>query len=130
MTVEEARQYFSGDKYAMKATGICIEEVGTNYAKVSLKVEEIHKGAAGQVMGGVMYTMADFAFAVASNTPDNYTVTTTSTITYLGQPKSDMLIAEAKAIKVGRTTSTYQVEINDSLGTKVAAVLTSGLRVR
>ena len=65
--VEEARAYFSNDKFAMKTTGIQIDDVKPLYAKCSLKITDAHKNAAGAVMGGAIFTLADFTFAVAVN---------------------------------------------------------------
>ena len=47
--------------------GAQIDEIGDHSAKVSLIINEHHKNAMGGVMGGVYFTLADFAFAVASN---------------------------------------------------------------
>ena len=63
--LEEARQIFAADKYATDASGIVIEEVGENYAKCSMKLTDVHRNAFGGVMGGAIYTLADFTFAVA-----------------------------------------------------------------
>lgn len=65
-TIEEIREFFSHDLYAYD-TGAYIEEVGDRYAKISLTLTERHRNAVGGVMGGVYFTIADFAFAVASN---------------------------------------------------------------
>ena len=63
-TLEEAREYFSQDRYATEVTGAVIEEVGEGYARVSCKLTSCHLNARGFVMGGVMFTLADFAFVV------------------------------------------------------------------
>ena len=68
-SLEELREFFQHDRYATVTTGIEILEAGDGYAKVGLAVHEGHMNAGNRVMGAVYYTMADFAFAVASN-PD------------------------------------------------------------
>lgn len=65
--LDEARKLFSKDLYATKMSGIEIDEVGDNYAKCSMPLTENHRNAYGGIMGGSIYTLADFAFAVASN---------------------------------------------------------------
>ena len=83
--LEEAREYFGKDLYASQQTGIVIEAAEAGYAKCSLKIEDKHRNALGQVMGGVFFTMADYAFAIASNFMQPPTVTQTSQIVYLSQ---------------------------------------------
>ena len=55
----EAREEFAGDRFAM-GTGVRIEEVGDRYAKCSLQLTSRHLNAAGQTMGGAIFTLADF----------------------------------------------------------------------
>lgn len=131
MTVEEARAFFIKDRYAMVTTGIEIEDVGEHYAKCSLKIDDRHKNAVGQVMGGVAYTLADFVFAVATNVSDETpTVTTVSQISYLGVAKGDTLIGESRMLKDGRRNCFYQIDITDNLGNAVAVVSTSGVHLQ
>ena len=119
--MEKVREFFSKDRYATE-TGAVIEEIGDHYAKVSLILNEHHKNAVGGVMGGVYFTLADFAFAVASNWQQTGTVSITSDISFIGVPKSDKVIAETQLIKDGRSTCCYNVSVTDDQGTPLAAV--------
>lgn len=130
MTLEEAKEFFYNDVYAMQTTGIEILEIATNYSKVSLKLNEKHLNAVGKVMGGVFFTIADFAFAVATNSKENWTVTTNSQINYLSSVKGDTIIAECKQIKEGKTLCTYEITLVDNLGTKVAYVISNGMHLK
>lgn len=125
--LEKAREFFAKDKYATESTGIVIDEVGEKYAKCSLKLNASHKNAVGGVMGGVMFTLADFVFAIATNfNQENITVTTVSQISYLGAVKGDTLYGESRLIKDGKTTCFYEIQITDNLGSNVAIVTTTG----
>ena len=128
--LEEARKYFANDLYAVKQTGIVIEAAEPGYARCSLKIEEHHRNSAGQVMGGVYFTMADYAFAIAANLGQELTVTQTSQIVYLAAAKGEILYAETEKIKAGRTTCFYKVMITDDTGTQVAYVTTTGFTIR
>lgn len=119
--IEKVREVFAGDRYAME-TGAFIEEIGDHYAKCSLTLNEHHKNAAGGIMGGVYFTLADFAFAVASNWQKMGTVSINSDISFIGVPKSDKIFAETELIKDGRTVCCYNVSVKDSLGNPLAAV--------
>ena len=80
----EAQKIFSADRFATNAAGIRILKAEDNYALCSMPLGENHLNANGFVMGGAIFTLADFAFAVATNTdPDTMTVSLTSQITYL-----------------------------------------------
>ena len=131
-SLEELRDFFSHDRYATSTTGIEILEADDGYAKVGLAVREGHMNAGNRVMGAVYYTMADFAFAVASN-PDAgdapITFTLSSQINVLTAAKAQYLTAEARAVRKGRKTSFYAAEIRDDLGTLVATVSSTGFRM-
>lgn len=128
-TLDEAREYFKGDRYATELTGIVIDEIGEGYAKVSCKVTPDHLNARGVVMGGVLFTMADFAFAVAANCGSQEVVSLQDQISYLSPAKGDILYAEAKCIKGGRSTCLYEVIVTDSSGRKAAYATVSGFVV-
>lgn len=129
MTLEEARAYFINDRFAMVTTGIEIAAVDKNYSKCTLAVDERHMAVGNHIMGGAIFTLADFAFAVASNDGEQITLTTSSNICYLGQAKDSTLIAECKCVKNGRTTCYFETNITDGLGNKVALVTNSGLHL-
>ena len=126
--VERAAEIFCRDVYATGTTGIVIEEVEAGRALVSLKVDGRHLNASGSVMGGVYYTMADFAFAVAANFDRPLTVTLTSSISYLSAAKGMTLFAEARCVKEGRSAAFYEVNVTDELGTAIARVQLTGHR--
>lgn len=124
---EETIRLFEKDRFAT-CNGAVIDEVGDNYAKCSMAVEEKHRNAMGAVMGGVYFTLADFAFAVAANWQHLGTVSLNSEIAYLGSAKGNLLTAEAFCIKDGRTTCFYRVEVKDAEERLVAVVNTTGYK--
>lgn len=83
-------------------------------------------------MGGAIFTLADFAGAVAANswreTAD--VVTFSSNISFLSPAKGTKLIGEAVCLKDGRTTCLYEVKIADELGTQVAHATVNGFAVK
>ena len=123
---EEIVRFFEKDRFAAE-TGAVIDEIDDRYARCSLTLEAKHKNALGAVMGGVYFTLADFAFAVASNWQGDTMVSLNSQIAYLGAAKGNMLIAEAVCLKDGRTTAYYEIRIKDELGNTAAVVSTTCL---
>ncbi len=129
-TLEEAREEFSKDLYATELSGAEIDEIGENYAKCSMKLTDKHRNAYGGIMGGAIYTLADFAFAVASNFGKEYaTVSVVGQASFMSAPKGDILYAEADLIKDGRSNCFYEVKITDDTGRIAAVVSFNGAHV-
>lgn len=126
--IEKVRELFAKDHFATE-NGMVIDEIGDHYAKCSLELSERHLNAMGAVMGGVHFTLADFAFAVASNWQKPGVVGLDCSIAYLSPVKGKRLIAEARLVKDGRSTCVYTVDISDDIGTKVATVQAMGFHV-
>ncbi len=128
--LEMKRDFFKDDFFATEVTGIEIEAVGENYAKCSLRLDKRHLNAAGSPMGGAIYTLADFTFAVSTNPkPDTVTVTTVSQICYLNLSRGEVLYGESRLIKDGRSTCFYEIDITDDIGTKIAVVTVTGMHI-
>lgn len=127
--LEAVRERFQNDRFATE-NGAYIEEIGEGYAKIILPLDPHHYNAVGSVMGGAIFTIADFAFAVAANWKNEKPcVSQTATITYLGRAKGKQLIAEATCVKDGRSVAYYVIEVKDELGNQVAHVTSSGFKV-
>lgn len=127
--LEKAREFFGGDFYATKASGIVIDEVGDHYACCSMEITRNHQNAYGGVMGGATFTLADYTFAVASNFNQVQTVSVTSQINFIGMAKGKKLLSESHLIKDGRSTCLYQIDVKDELGNEVAFVTISGMKL-
>lgn len=129
-TLEQAKAFFANDRYATEATGIVIEEARQGYARCRLDLDARHRNAVGGVMGGVMFTMADFVFAISTNFEVPSTVTTVANISFLSAAKGDTLYGESRLIKDGRSTCVYEVSITDNTGTTVALVTMHGMHLQ
>ena len=128
--LEEVRNFFASDRYAMEATGIVIDEAGDDYSKVSVKINDSHLSATGHVMGGVMFVLSDFAFAVATNTRGRMCVNTSSSIQYLFSPSDGTLFATARLVKSGKRIAFYEVDVTDDKGHDVSHAQITGTWLR
>lgn len=124
--LDEAKRIFGNDYYASQLTGIEILDASAGYSKVCLKLTDKHNNALGHVMGGVYFTIADYAFAIASNFKQPPTVTQTSQIAFLSPIKGDVIYAEAMRIRSGRSTCFYKIIITDETGEQNAYITTTG----
>ena len=127
-TIESAREFFYKDKFAVD-TGVVLDELTEDMAICSLEITDSHKNAYGGVMGGVIFTLADFAFAVLSNQIHQLTVAQQVSINYLSAPKGEKLIAEATCRKSGRTSSIVIVNVSDDVGRDVAQFVGTGFKL-
>ena len=123
--LEEARAFFAGDHFATE-NGAVIDEIGEHYAICSMELTPHHLNAAGRVMGGAVFMLADFAFAVASNFGHPADVTTTSQITFLRPSQGKMLYAKSQELRRGRTAVYYETSVTDDTGALIARVTASG----
>ncbi len=118
-TLEEARKHFVNDRFAANA-GAVIDEMTEDSAVCSMVLSDDHKNAYGGVMGGAIFTLADLAFAVVANQIHSLSVASQVSINYLSAPKGSKLIARAKAVKEGRTTTVITVDVYDDTDRHVA----------
>ena len=127
-SLENAREFFYKDKFAVN-TGITLDELTDDEAVCSLNLTDDHRNAYGGVMGGVIFTLADFTFAVLSNQIHQLTVAQQVDIHYLSAPKGDKLIAKATCRKSGRTSSIVNVDISDDTGRDVTQFIGTGFKL-
>lgn len=127
--LERARRVFADNPYALTLTGCTIEAVGAGYAKCCLAVEPKHLNSLGAVMGGAIYTLADMAYAVASNFDRDVFVTQSSSLYFVKAASGGVLTAEARELRAGRRTCTFSVEVRDDSGALIAHGTMAGTRV-
>ena len=129
-TMEELTKRFQGDRFAAQA-GVEIREAEPGRALCAMPLRPCHMNANNAPMGGAIFTLADFAYAVASNGfTDKIIVSQQVAITFLAPAKGKELLAEAKCLKAGRTTCLYEVDVRDELGTYVAHATVNGFTVK
>lgn len=130
---QRARDFFVQDIYATRITGVVIASVTEFETICTLQLTEDHRNAAGGVMGGVLFTLADFAFAVAANTPlleqgeSNYWISLNSTIHYLAPTNGEQLTARTTCIKSGKSVCLYNIDIFDE-HKMIATIQTTGTK--
>lgn len=107
------------DRFARRL-GIQVEAVEPGSCRVSMTVQDDMLNALGLTQGGVTYTLADFAFAVASNSHGRAAVALTTHMSYPAASRAgDRLVAVATEEAASRQVATYRVEVRRSDGTVV-----------
>ena len=128
--LERARRVFQKNTFATEAAGCVIDAVGLGFARCSMALTPRHRNALGAPMGGAVFTLADFAFGVASNFDRDVFVTTGAESRFLAAAKGDRLTAEAREVRCGRRTCLFEVNVTDEEGTLTAYFTIEGRLTR
>lgn len=126
-TLEEAQECFAKDRFAT-GNGCVLEEVGESWAVASVEIRDEHRNGLGAVMGGLIFTLADFASAVVVNQQHYPTVGLDGDIKFLSSTKGTKLFARAELVKTGRATSVARVMVTDDLGRDIALFIGTGFK--
>jgi len=95
--------------------GIKLEKVEKGYARVSLVLKENFRNFLGYIHGGLIFSLADQAFAVASNSGGITSLALQMNINYTRSPSvGDTLIAEAKEESITTRIGLYQIKVENS----------------
>ena len=95
-------------------------EAARGHAVTEFDITPGHRNEKGGVMGGAIFTLADFALAIACNIGEPPSVSVSNTIEYFSATKGEKLIATCDVDKSGRRLGFYTVEITDDTGRRVA----------
>ena len=128
-TIDEARAYFSGDRFATE-NGMTLEERDESHAVTSLALGARHRNALGGVMGGAIFTLADSAFAALTNDRERVAVAQQVSVNFLAAAKGDRLIATARYKKDGRASCVVNVDVVDDTGREIAQFVGTGFKLK
>ena len=117
--MEAIKEFFKRDQYA-RLSGIELVSVKPGHAVARMTVQAHHLNAIGGVQGGAIFTLADFAFAAASNTRGNVAVAVNVSITFMKSVSSGVLQAEARELSYNPKLGSYTVDITDEQNALVA----------
>jgi acyl-CoA thioesterase len=117
--MEDLKTYFERDRFA-KLCGIELLTVSPGHATARMTVQTNHLNTLGIAQGGAIFTLADLAFAAASNAHGKAAVAINVSITYLKAVSSGTLHAEARELGVNPKLGTYTVDITDDNKTLIA----------
>ena len=98
--------------YFRKLLGIEVNEIKDGYVRMSLKITQKHLNAVGFTHGGVLFALADCAFAEAVNFGEKKAVAIQVSINYLRPTlEGDVLTAEARTVSDGKTLALCSVAV-------------------
>ena len=113
---ERVAGLLAADNYA-RSLGAELVDVNDEEIVVGLDVSEDHANFLGVGHGGMVFSLADCAFSLASNSagPDAVAIDTHLVLTGASRP-GDRLEARIREVSRGRTLGTYRAEVSRSDG--------------
>ncbi len=123
--LELTKRIFEDDGF-VKLAGVEIVELTEEKAVVAANISAEHLNANGSVQGGMLYTVADFAFAVLGNYKHPMTVTQVGQISYIKAAFTNRITATAtERVRAGHNT-VCEVAIEDDKGQVVCICTFNG----
>lgn len=119
MDTEKARRIFAADRFAALA-GVEIVEAGPGFCRARLAIADRHLNAANVVQGGAIFTLADLAFAVASNSHGQLALAINANISFLRGETTGTLHAVATEVGEPKRIGAYDVLVTTEEGEVVA----------
>jgi acyl-CoA thioesterase len=109
------------DDHASKWFGMEITEVGEGTAALSLTVEKHHCNGHAICHGGVIFSLADSAFAFACNSRNQVTVAQHNTINFIAPGHlGDRLTATAREVSLTGRSGIYDATVKNQDGKVIA----------
>ena len=116
---ERIAAFFERDCFA-RENGIRVVEVRLGFARTEMTVEPRHLNSVGILQGGALFTLADLAFAGASNSHGVVAVACQADMTFFKAVQTGKLTATAEEIARTRRLSTCLIRVTDDDGELVA----------
>jgi acyl-CoA thioesterase len=115
-----AQALFASDE-ASRSLGMRIEDVKPGFARLRMTVRADMVNGHGICHGGIVFALADSAFAVACNTYNAVTVAAAASIDFLAATRvSDELTAEARELWRSKRSGIYEIAISNQRGEPIA----------
>lgn len=118
---ELAAQAMLARDEASRNLGMSLEEVRPGCARLRMAVRADMLNGHGTCHGGIVFSLADSAFAVACNTYNEVTVAAAAAIDFLAVSRlHDELLAEAREVWRSKRSGIYQVTVSNQRAETVA----------
>lgn len=127
MSAADPAEWFAGQRAMLRrdrasaALGIVVERDEPGHAVVSMSVRDDMTNGFAITHGGLVFALADTAFAMACNEDENVTVAAGADISFLAPTRAGQtLTADARRRHRAGRSGLYDVTVTDESGTVVA----------
>ncbi|MBK5275966.1 MAG: PaaI family thioesterase [Desulfuromonadales bacterium] len=111
--MEEIKRFFSTEDKFARHSGIELLEVEPGRSRVSMEIKPFHFNGARTVHGGALFTLADFAFAAASNSHGILAMGINTSMSFVKAATKGTLYAEARELSRNPKLASYSVMVTD-----------------
>lgn len=110
---EELRRIFDESPYA-RLLGMRVEDLSEGYARVSMAMQSAYLNFAGRAHGGLVASLADQAFACATNTLPRTYFAVQLNLNFIAAPSETCtLVAEARVVHPGRSIAVCEMTVRE-----------------
>ena len=117
--MEDMQRIFEKDQFANHC-GIELLEAANGNSLAKMVIQDCHRNALGIVHGAAIFTLADLAFAMASNSHGTAAVAVNVGITYHKAAMNGTLTAEAVEVARNFKLASYTINVTDDGGDLIA----------
>jgi len=129
MDTERVKQLIGDKDRLVSLFQMDILELKPGYSSVTMTVKDEHLNAAECCHGGVIFSLADVAFALACNSHGTLAVALEMSISFLkAVPPGETITAFCTERHKGKSTGSYTIEVTDSTHNLVALLKTTAFR--
>lgn len=119
VSMKDPEHFFKQDRYSA-LNGIELVGTSPGRATVKMTIRGDHLNSHGTVHGGAIFTLADAAFALASNSHGIPAAAINAHISFMTAVRTGTLVAEAEEYSLNPKLATYTVRVTDERGEKIA----------
>jgi acyl-CoA thioesterase len=128
---QDAAQAMWQRDHAAQALGMAIAEVAPGTARLTMPVRQDMVNGHAICHGGMLFTLADTAFAYACNSYNRNTVASACNIDFLAPAHlGDSLVAQAQERSQSGRTGVYDVTVSTAAGKTVALFRGKSYRIQ
>ncbi len=121
--MKAVRNFFKNDRFA-DHVGIELLEVSEGRARAKMEIKDHHLNGVNIAHGGAIFSLADLAFAVASNSHQTVALSISVSISYVkASVAGETLFAEANEVSLNPKLATYEVRVTDETNDIIAIFL-------
>ena len=129
-TLEQIKEQMNRDLFAVEATGAVIESVDSDgCVTVRMDIAPRHFNSGGRVMGGAIYTIADFAYAATVYAHECFSTAINCSMEYLSAGGGSYLTARGYIDKAGRSVIFGGADVFDETGRMIARMSVQSFRI-
>lgn len=116
------------DRFA-KTLGVETIEASFDQAICRMEVAAEHRNALGGIHGGLIFSLADMAFASACNAGDGAYIGLQAEIRYMTAARDERLTATANRVGGSKKFAHYEVVVTDNGGNRIALFTSSAYKL-